>query len=590
MKRRWFLLTAVAFFFAGLWFLDANLKDLVPSEGGRRMAGEFASAALRPALTFEDAGMRESGASFAGKIATALWLTIRYAVVAMSLALVIGLVGGVLGARSWWGRPSRALEVFRRFIRLLATAVRSVHELMWALLFISAVGTSPLAAVLALALPFGGTLAKVFSELLDEAHSSASEVMRATGGSGFAAFLGGVVMRALPDLVTYTLYRLECGIRSSAVLGFVGIPTIGFHIKTSFEDGHYREIWSYLYALLAVVIFFEWVGSRVRDAMSRGKASKKTLSAEASATELFQQRGKSHFLRATGFLVAVLAVAGWLFEPDWSSGLSQERRLENFQRFTQELIPYPVRAEGDWSTMGPWLKELLLWDGLQALWRTFHLGTSAALLAGAVALCGILWGARSLARKAPRGVPMAGGFGRMVLGKVVRGSAIVARSFPEFILAFLLLQVFGPTVWALIFALAIHNGGILLRLGAEVVDNASSRSAEVILLQGGSRSAAYLGALLPEGFNRQVLFLFYRWETCIREATMLGMLGVGSLGYLISEAKVRLYFDEMLVWVILGGLLVFLGDLTSDWVRKRLREGDGLPRNRSVAPYRRSVK
>ena len=571
MKRRWFLLSACFIFVMGLWILGASPRDLIPSAAGQALALDFARAAFQPAFDFEAADMREGGSSFMLKVLTSLWLTVRYAVVAMSLALVIGVVGGVLGARSWWARTTPLLEVFRRVIRLLATAVRSVHELMWALLFISAVGTSPLAAVLALALPYGGTLAKVFSEILDEAHSSASEVMRATGGGGFAAFLGGVVMRALPDLMTYALYRLECAIRSSAVLGFVGIPTIGYHITTSFEDGHWREIWTLLYALLLVVLFFEWIGSRVRNLMAKGVLSQSPSKADDSLEALKKSRPKSYFLRGVVLFVMCLAAAGWIFEPDWTSGLSAERRLENLKRFSLELIPFPIRESDGWGAFGPWLKELLVWDGLIALWRTLQMGTAAVLLAGATALVGMLWGARSLATSKPRGVPLGGGVFRRIVGRVVRGVALLSRSFPEFILAFLLLQIFGPTVWALILALAIHNAGILLRLGAEVVDNAPSRGAEVILLQGGGRTAAYLGALLPEGFNRLVLFLFYRWETCIREATMLGMLGVGSLGFLISESGAKFYFDEMFLWVVLGGMLVFIGDLTSDWVRSRLR-------------------
>jgi phosphonate transport system permease protein len=196
----------------------------------------------------------------------------------------------------------------------------------------------------------------------------------------------------------------------------------------------------------------------------------------------------------------------------------------------------------------------------------------AALLAGATALVGMFLAARSLGNRQPRGVPMADGRWRKPLGYFFRMGAVVARSLPEFILAFLLLQMLGPTIWALILGLAVHNAGILLRLGAEVVDNARNPGAEVILAQGGSRFSAYLGVLVPENFNRFVLYLFYRWETCIREATMLGMLGVGSLGFLISEAEVSFYYDEMLLWVILGGSLVFAGDIVSDWVRLRLRQ------------------
>ena len=148
---------------------------------------------------------------------------------------------------------------------------------------------------------------------------------------------------------------------------------------------------------------------------------------------------------------------------------------------------------------------------------------------------------------------------------------MIARAMPEFILAFLLLGVFGPTVWPLILALAIHNGGILLRLGAEVVDNLPEGSRAVIHAQGGSKSSLVLASLLPESFNRLILFLFYRWESCIREATVLGMLGILSLGSLISDARALFYYDEMMLWVALGAALVFVGDLTSDWVRARLR-------------------
>lgn len=461
-------------------------------------------------------------------------------------------------------------------MRLLATAVRSVHELMWALLFLSAIGTSPFAAVCAMALPYGGTLAKVFSELLDEGESSAAEVIRAAGGGGFVAFITGVFTRALPDLATYALYRLECAIRSSAVLGFVGIPTLGYEIKTAYEDGHYREIWTYLYALLLLVVFFEWWGARVRSLLTHGVPARR--SAEnvggniAPLATLWKARGRSWFLRASVAFLLLGVTAGWLVEDQWGAGVSWEQRMKNLDRFTDEIVPHPVReAGGDWGEFGVWFMERMTERGAEALWQTFHLGTAAILLAGLVALMGVRFAARSLVSSSPRGVREGPSLFRKVIAMLLRGGSMLGRAMPEYILAFLLLRIFGPTVWALILALAIHNGGILLRLGAEVIDNTVSQASSVILAQGGSRTAAYFGALLPLGFNRLVLFLFYRWESCIREATVLGMLGVASLGFLISDAKVAFYYDEMLLWVGLGAALVFFGDLTSDIVRHRLR-------------------
>lgn len=572
MRRRWFFLGGLVLFFLGLWVLDAKLTELIPSEGGRRLAGDFFAAAFQPALDYEDQSIRQVEEPFFAKVAKASWLTVKYAVVAMSMALILGVLGGILGSRAWWIRSSPLLEALRLMVRLVATALRSVHELIWAILFLAAVGTSPVAAMWAMALPYGGTLAKVFSELLDEAESGPAEVLRSAGGSGFSAFLATAV-GALPDLLTYAMYRLECAVRSSAVLGFVGVPTLGYEIKVSFEDGHYRQIWTYIFALLIIVLFFEWWGGRIRRALVEGVPSQSGESAGASLTTLWKQRGRSAFLRATAVLMLSLVAAGWLLEDRWGAGLSAAQRWANLQRFGSELIPYPVQQSGDWGELWGWLGKLMADDGWEALWRTFHLGTAAVLLAGAVALLTLAWSSRSLACSEPRGIPVGGGRLLSLFGRILRFTAVLGRSAPEYLLAFLLLQIFGPTMWALIFALAIHNSGILSRLGGEVVDNNESGAAEVMLAGGATRSATYLTTLLPEGFNRMVLFLFYRWETCIREATILGMLGVGSLGFLISEARVSFFYDELLLWVFLGASLVFVGDLTSDFVRAKLRAG-----------------
>ena len=571
MRKRWFFVGGAILFFAGLWVLGASPRDLIPEEAGRKTAGSFLGSALMPAFNFEDAEMQARGASFGGKLCKALGLTVGYALVAMSLALVFGIAGGILGSNAWWPRSSLLLQVLRIGSRLLATAVRSVHELMWALLFLAALGTSPLAIMFAIALPYGGTLAKVFSELLDEQVRSTAEFIRVTGGSGFMGFVAGVIPRALPDLTTYGMYRLECAIRSSVVMGFVGIPTIGYEIKTAFQDGHYREVWTYLYLLWGIVIFFEWWGGQVRQRFNKGTPSIE-VTGETTLPKLWKARGISPFLRASLIAVVIGVLAGWLVPHQWGSELTWDEQKNNLDRFTHEIVPYPVRkAHGDWGEFKPWFSEKMSTKGNEALARTFHLGTVSILLAGLVSLIGVRFASRSLSSSKAAKTGENHSHAAPIFAFFLRSASMVGRAMPEFILAFLLLMIFGPTMWALILALAIHNGGILLRLGAEVVDNLPAKSSTVILSQGGSKSSAFLVSLLPESFNRLVLFLFYRWESCIREATVLGMLGVLSLGSLISDAKSALFYDEMVLWVTLGAALVFVGDLASDLVRAKLR-------------------
>ena len=137
-------------------------------------------------------------------------------------------------------------------------------ELLWALLFLCAFGLSNANAVLAIAIPYGGTLAKIFSEMIDEAPRDAAEALRATGASPGQVFAFGLLPRALPDMAAYAFYRFECALRSSAILGFFGWETLGYFVKLEWESADYAEVWTYLYTLLALVLLVEWWSSGLR--------------------------------------------------------------------------------------------------------------------------------------------------------------------------------------------------------------------------------------------------------------------------------------------------------------------------------------
>ena len=129
------------------------------------------------------------------------------------------------------------------------------------MLFLAAFGITPLSAVFAIAIPYGGTLAKIFSEMIDEADHRPARALRAAGASGLQVYFFGLVPRALPDMLAYAFYRFECALRSSAVLGFFGYETIGREIEQAFQSTNYGEVWTHLYVLMAVIILFDaWSG------------------------------------------------------------------------------------------------------------------------------------------------------------------------------------------------------------------------------------------------------------------------------------------------------------------------------------------
>lgn len=302
---------------------------------------------------------------------------------------------------------------------------------------------------------------------------------------------------------------------------------------------------------------------------------------DAEIRRLYRNRPRSLFARWSAAAFAALTVVVW-----WSPALRpgdffSERRLGNLRRFLGELLPYPLQtADHDLGTAlriaWAWTLELLADRGIEAAATSLALSVAAIVLAGAGALAFALVAARTVAGPEPfLPEPHPPGPARRWAWRLVtfvsRAALVLLRSLPEYVLAFLLLAIFGPGTWPLVLALAIHNLGILGKLDAEVVENLDPAPMTALRGLGAGRLQIAATALFPLSLPRLLLFFFYRWESCVREATVLGMLGVVSLGYWIVDSRARNHYDEMFFFVVLGAALVLLGDLVSAVARSVVR-------------------
>lgn len=214
-------------------------------------------------------------------------------------------------------------------------------------------------------------------------------------------------------------------------------------------------------------------------------------------------------------------------------------------------------------------------DGFIALMNTLGIASAAIILSGVLALPILSLANRRLAQKDPFGLlggkisPISSFFWK-IIGPVIRFGLVICRAVPEYLLAFLLLSLLGAQVWPLILALAIHNLGILGRLWGEVVENAESTAAQQRIATGSSRFNVFATTIFPAVFNRFLIYFFYRWETCVKDATVLGMLGLLTLGKLIALSK-GFFWDRMFFYILLGASVILIGDLFSTYLRRRLR-------------------
>jgi len=292
---------------------------------------------------------------------------------------------------------------------------------------------------------------------------------------------------------------------------------------------------------------------------------------------LFRQRPRSRYVRwsLTAF---VLLMLGSLFSGEFQlDQIFSPRRLQNLQRFLGEMLPPPIqRGEGLHAGMS-WAADLLASPmGVPALAKTLAISILAILLAFFVAIFLTPPGSRTLACPEPYLPGLASNLGaRAILWRIslplTRATYAFLRAIPEYIWAFLLIQIFGLSAWPAILALAIHNSGILGKLFSETVENLPPEPAIALRGLGAGRAQIFWFALFPTGLSRFLVYFFYRWETCIRESTVLGMLGIVSLGYYISDAQATINTPVMVFLILTGSVLVLLGDLMSTLIRYLVR-------------------
>ncbi|XYJ09051.1 PhnE/PtxC family ABC transporter permease [Telluria sp. B2] len=192
-------------------------------------AGNFLSDFLHPAHSAE----------FLAMVLRETWITVAIATCGLFLALLGAIPATLLVtehlsiSRLGTGRIRRPAALLRQAVRWVLVLLRSVPELVWALLFVRVVGLGPTAGVLAIALTYCGMLAKVYAEILESSDAHALDALLANGSARLPALLYGALPDAAAELVSYTVYRWECAIRGSAVMGFVGAGGLGQRMDES---------------------------------------------------------------------------------------------------------------------------------------------------------------------------------------------------------------------------------------------------------------------------------------------------------------------------------------------------------------------
>ncbi|MBE9049749.1 phosphonate ABC transporter, permease protein PhnE [Nostocales cyanobacterium LEGE 11386] len=148
--------------------------------------------------------------------------------------------------------------------RRLLDAMRAINELVFALIFVVAVGLGPFAGVLALFVHTAGTLGKLFSEAVEAIDPRPVEGIRATGATHLQEVIFGVIPQVMPLWTSFTLYRFESNVRSASVLGIVGAGGIGVSLYQSFGAFEYQKVCAILIILIVATATIDLISAKVR--------------------------------------------------------------------------------------------------------------------------------------------------------------------------------------------------------------------------------------------------------------------------------------------------------------------------------------
>lgn len=540
---RWWVLGAVVLVVWSLWGSGIGRQQVL-NPGGWGTLRAFWGAALTPDLSAE----------FLRRTLDATLVTVAFSLLGTVLAVLIGLVGGVLMSEAWWaggGRGRSAQGRSRRPVRggarlpvqggrlrlvrggarrpgWLLTRIglgipRGIHEAVWGILLLVVLGRDPLVGVLALAIPFGAITAKVYAEIIDETPSGPYDALIHAGAGRLQAFMYATLPRIWGDLLAYAFYRFDCAVRSAVILGMIGAGGLGFELVTAFQGLAYERMWTLIYALVLLGWLFD-----------RWSAS-------------LRRPGRGRWMRLSALLGAALTVWSVVYlRPDLGRLVSAST-WERAGRMVADAIPPSLPST--WA------------DLLHDAASTVQMSVLAIVVGSLIGVVAAFLGVHH-----PGDGPV-----RAAVAGVCRVLLLTVRAISPPVWALLLLFVVlpGPLPGAL--ALGLYNAGVLGRLFTEVLETMDRRPLRSLELLGAGRATTFFYGVVPMVTGRFTAYALYRWEIAIRETVVVGVVGAGGLGRVLESQRASFDYSGMLTVVIALLVLSLLVDLASASARRAWR-------------------
>jgi phosphonate transport system permease protein len=446
--------------------------------------------------------------------------TFFIALLGTSLAAALSVPVAVLAARN-----TTLGGMGRRGARAVIAVCRAVPDLVFAAVFVRALGIGVLPGVMAVALHSIGMIGKLFADAIEEIDEGPRDAVRSAGAGRIQELATAVFPQVQPAWIATFLYRLDINVRSSVVLGLVGAGGIGFALQASLRGLDYDQALGIVVVIAVLVIGVELLSTALR----------RSILGEATTTE---RRTRLTYLGLLGLAIAYAAVSVDLSPVELVTGL-----------------PEIARTFG--AMFPPSLGGLTAADLAEPMLVTIAVGLVSTVMA---TVCAIPIGLLAARNVAP--------FRWIATG--TRVSLVAWRAIPELILAVVFVAAVGLGPVGGVLALAIGSIPFLAKLVADAVEEIDPGPREAVLATGATRLQETATSVLPQVVPGLVGSVLYLLDVNIRTSTILGIVGGGGIGFLLFNSMRVLQLDVTgaILIVIFGA--IYAVEALSGWLRRLL--------------------
>ncbi len=442
-----------------------------------------------------------------------LGVTMATAFLSWSLSLLFGvLLGSACADVVWrsWAFPTWPAKGLRGALAI----PRALHELVWGLLLLQVFGLHPYVAVAAIAIPYSALVARIWRDHLDSADDRALNGLISAGVHPLSALMTALNPGMGTVLMSYGGYRLECALRSATLLGVFGLGGLGTELQLTLQSLQFRELWTGLWVLAAVMLILEQLLRVWRGRSGDGVHGQRRILLFAALT-------------------IVLGVIGmfWLrlIVPDQFSGLS----------WIGMAVPSWTQLSAA-ATELPWLRMIL---------ETLVLTLLAAGIAiGLPPLALLLWPSSRWHQ-----------FCSMFWACM--------RWIPPPLMVLLLLLSNRPSLAIGALAIGLHNSGVMGRLLLEGLQQQSGQRQEALSAIVSSERMSWLYGLLSPQSPSYLAYGAYRSDVILRETVVVGVIGGSGLGWQLLESLSSFHWAAVVLVLCCYCALTISGESLSDSFR-----------------------